>query len=417
MDPVIEKERVEAVRELDLLDQLPAERFDRIVALCRQIFDIPKVGVNLIDEDRQYTVSAVGLPLGDAPRAESMCTFTIEGPELLEVRDTLADPRFREHPATRDGVRFYAGVPLSVADGRRVGALCLVADEPRALTPGQRALLRTLADLVERELDHGDDLYRGRDLIRRLLPRSLPPLAGAEIAGACVPARHVGGDFYDWTILDDRLQLVVADVMGKGLSAALVAAGVRAVARGTSQFNDIAESVARIDRSMADDLAEIGAFVTLFTARLDPSRGTLEYVDAGHGLGFVVGTDGATRRLADEGLPLGVPYAARRVAREDRLDHGETLVVVSDGVLDAFGAVDALTAELGEIVSSAPSSRAAVDLVTAGALARRPTDDVTVVATRRRRTGTACTATGTGADPSAGASDRRATDRGAPDEA
>jgi len=385
MSPEADRRRVQAVRDLLLLDTPPEERFDRVVRLARELFGVPTVGINLVDADRQFTKAAVGaLPLGDMPRPHSLCTFAVQHEDTLEITDAGADPRWADHPAVAGdlGVRFYAGAPLHGPGGERVGALCLIDEQPRSLTDRERRLLRDLADWVERELATTADLEQGRELQRRLLPRRMPDLPGWQVAGTCVQAGAVGGDFFDVQELGGQVQLLLADVMGKGLSAALIAAGVRAIARGTSPYNNLETTVGRVAGDLGEDLDEAGSFVTMFACRFDPGTGDVQYVDAGHGLAFVLDAEGGWRHLRSDGLPLGALPDDAWHAASDRVGPGESLVIVSDGLLDLHSDVEAMAQDVAKVLGVHADARDAVEAL-AHEGGSRVEDDVTVIVARR----------------------------------
>lgn len=378
--------RVTALRALELLDTPPEDRFDRIARLAQQLFGVSTAGVNLVDADRQFTKAAVGrLEHGDMPRSDSVCTHTVQSEAILEIPDALDDPAWSSHPTVVGdlGMRFYAGVPLHAPTGERVGALCLIDGAPRRLTADEQELLRGLGELVERELASSADLESGREVQKRLLPRRPPRIAGWDVAGTCVQRNAVGGDFYDWQeVGDEDVQLFLCDVMGKGLSAALLAAGVRVVARAAAPHHSLAATVRRVADDLAGDLDETGSFVTAFAARID-GAGTLEYIDAGHGLAFVVDPGGAARRLASDGLPIGALAHDTWTPLRDQLAPGECLVVVSDGLLDVHPGLDELATVIRQLTATGRSAEevAAAIARTAG---RATTDDVTVLVARRQ---------------------------------
>lgn len=116
----------------------------------------------------------------------------------------------------------------------------------------------------------------------------------------------MGGDFFDYYTIGDELHLTIADVMGKGVGAAIIAASVRAVMRGASRFNDLVSTVNRSAAALELDLADTPTFATLFAARLRYDEAKLSYVDAGHGLAAVIDAEGHPRQLSSDDLPLGV---------------------------------------------------------------------------------------------------------------
>ena len=306
---VAESARLAAVQSLRLLDTAAEERFDWVVRLAQTVFDVPMVQVNLIDVDRQFTKAAY--PAEDAGtttrRDWSFCTRTVEAGDQLVVADATRDPRVSENPlVTGDPrIRFYAGQPLTMG-GQRVGALCLVDHEPRDFTAAEQGMLADLATWVEQELAADQEMRLGREMQRRLLPKQPPQLPGYDVVGLCITARDLSGDFYDWQVIDGRLQVLVADVMGKGVAAALVGAGMRTALRGASKHYPLQEAVNRTAAGLDEDLQDTGTFVTACVVRIDPATGDLEYVDAGHGLGLIVQSDGGRRPLRGDDLPIGL---------------------------------------------------------------------------------------------------------------
>ncbi|VXC49296.1 conserved hypothetical protein [Nocardioides sp. AX2bis] len=358
--------------------------------IAETLFGVPMAEINLIDEDRQFTKAA--FPAANAgkvtPRGDSFCTVTIADEATLHVPDATVDPRFADNPLVTGGpgIRFYAGHPLS-ANGQRVGSLCLVDDAPRTLTAPEQQMLADLATWVERELERDSEMAYAADVQARLLPRSVPTLDDYEVAGTCVTAREVGGDFYGWRAEGDLLDVVLVDVMGKGVGPGLLAAGLRAALRaclsGAGPAHDFNLAAALVE----DDFAENGSFATAFAAQVDLPTGAVSYVDAGHSLGLVVAADGACRRLPSTCLPVGVLPGYQWVAAEARVEPGETLVVVSDGILDHFPTTAEAVAHVAAAVSAASTTQAALEEITAAA-ARSDTaglDDLTVVAVRRLR--------------------------------
>jgi hypothetical protein len=382
-----EQARVEAVRELGLLDTPPEERFDRVVRLAKQLFDVPTVAVNLVDRDRLFVKSAVGTDVGaSVPLEETFCRRTVESHEAMVVTDARADAEWADHPAvTGDpGVVFYASWPLAGPGGQVVGALCLVDREPRTLSHGEAALLDDLARWVETELAADAEAVQAVEIQRRLLPQKPPDVFGYEVAGRCQPAFNVGGDYYDWHLLDDTLlQVTVADVMGKGLSAGVIAAGLRTAMRVTSRTHTLMESVRRTAEGLQEDFDYSGTFATMFTARLRPQHGHLEYVDAGHGLALLVSPGSARRLLSSRDLPLGAAPGSIWTSHEARLEPGDTLIIVSDGVLDAFPEpLEALRAA-DHLVATSQSADEMADRILVAAAAGPLADDLTAVVVRR----------------------------------
>ena len=382
-----ERARLEALRELGLLDTPAEERFDRVVRLAKRLFDVPFVALNLIDDDRLFTKSSVGFESGTStPRDISFCPRTIDTRQPLVIHDAQRDPDWADHPLVTGSpqVRFYAGSPLASPGGEIVGALCLIDQRPRVMSRTDHALLEDLSRWVESELNADADAVQAIEIQRRMLPRKPPSIPGYDITGVCRPAMHVGGDYYDWVMLDDTLlQVTVADVMGKGLPAGMITAGIRTALRVTSRFNSLTESVRRTAASLQDDFNDTGTFATMFTARLRTQSGHLEYVDAGHGLAIIVPPEGPTRHLASTDLPLGADPEATWISQIDRLEHGATFMVVSDGMLDIFPDPSDAIAAAEELAATAVTADEMVDRILAVAADAPLADDLTALVIRR----------------------------------
>ena len=152
--PINEPERLQALRDLLILDTPPEARFDRIIEFARDEFDAPTVLMNLVDGERQWFKARIGLDVCETPRSVSFCGHAIVQEEPLVVEDALLDPRFADNPLVTGPpyIRFYAGAPLEIEPGVRIGTLCLISPEPRRLDEIDRAILRALRDAVVQEL-------------------------------------------------------------------------------------------------------------------------------------------------------------------------------------------------------------------------------------------------------------------------
>lgn len=167
--PVNETARLEALRRYMVLDTEPEPAFDRITALVARLLDVPMAAVSLVDSDRTWFKSCVGLGMQEAPRDDSFCTYAILSAEPTVVEDATRDQRFAANPfvAGEGHIRFYAGVPLLTHDGYCLGTLCVVDVEPRRVTASELATLTDLAkvvlDLLEARL-----AYHARQLFERV---------------------------------------------------------------------------------------------------------------------------------------------------------------------------------------------------------------------------------------------------------
>lgn len=152
--PIDEKNRIESLRALNILGSLPEERFDRITRLARKVFDVPIALISLVDTNRQCFLSSYGLDLKETPRDISFCGHAILGDDIFTVPDATLDIRFSDNPLVKDtpNIRFYAGCPIIVPNGSKLGTLCLIDHSPREFDEEDKTLLRDLAHLVEQEV-------------------------------------------------------------------------------------------------------------------------------------------------------------------------------------------------------------------------------------------------------------------------
>lgn len=384
-DLATEERRLQALEGLQLLEPAANARFQRVVRLAQRLFDVPTALVTLVGEHTQYKPAGVGDDLRPVARSDSFCNLAIEQAEPFVVNDATTDPRFRGNPLvdTPGGIRFYAGQPITAPNGARVGALCLVDRRSRDITPDELATLRQLADFVEAEMSWQAELDRASAVQRQLLPRRAPVLDGYDVAATCVPAAFVGGDFYDWYEVTEGYQFVLADVMGKGVPAGIVAAGVRSAMRTASRFYDLERAFNLAAVGLEPDLDEVGSFATVFVARLHLDSHTVTYVDAGHGIAGVVTADGTAVRFESDGLPLGAPVTEPWRSARYELAAGDTLVCLSDGLLDLFEDIDQAQEAIRDTVTACGSAQEVVDVVTRFAREQAATDDVTALVVRR----------------------------------
>jgi diguanylate cyclase (GGDEF)-like protein len=152
--PANESERIAALRSLNILDTAPEERFDRLTRLAKRLFDAPIALVSLVDENRQWFKSCTGLKTRETSRDISFCAHAIVGSDVLIISDARADARFSDNPLVVGPpfIRFYAGYPLSLPNGVKLGTLCLIDQRTRSFGEEERRLLRDLGRMAEQEI-------------------------------------------------------------------------------------------------------------------------------------------------------------------------------------------------------------------------------------------------------------------------
>jgi sigma-B regulation protein RsbU (phosphoserine phosphatase) len=253
--------------------------------------------------------------------------------------------------------------------------------------------LTRVRERLSRRSDFERDLRDASATQAWLLPRTLPPIDGYDAAAVTIPARGVGGDFFvGQPITPRRVAFALGDVSGKGVPAGLVASSVQARLEAVALHGagSAAEVVADVNRVLCER-SDAARFATLAYLELDPVDHRLTVVNAGHPAVLTIGVHGEIRRSPASGPALGILPAARFAADTAAIAAGDTVVLYSDGVTEAF---DLEGGEFGEARLEAELRRVAVEPAaaicrsvceavrrhTGGAAA---TDDVTVMVLKR----------------------------------
>jgi serine phosphatase RsbU (regulator of sigma subunit) len=227
---------------------------------------------------------------------------------------------------------------------------------------------------------------------RDLLPKEPPRIPGYDIAGRSIPAQTVGGDYFDFVPLDERhLAMCVGDVSGKGLPASLLMANLQASVRSQVLARASVSECMRRTNTLLYRSTDPGRFVTAFYAVLDFGRAELCFSNAGHNPPFLFRADGAAEKLEAGGLVLGIMEETEFEESSCRLEHGDLLVIYSDGVTEAMNARSEEFGEagLGDVVRQSRAGTAAhvLNAIVEAALDfsgdRLQTDDITLIVLKR----------------------------------
>ncbi|QDV91348.1 Phosphoserine phosphatase RsbP [Phycisphaerae bacterium RAS2] len=361
--PDYEQERLADLRALKILDTKPEERFDRIVTLAADIFHAPIAYIALIDSDRQWFKAKCGLTANQTDRSISFCGHAILHTEPLVIPDTTLDERFHDSPLVTQEphVRFYAGHPLAGPSGQNVGTLCIADRKPRNIDSLSLETFSRLAALAEHELNMLDLITVQRDLIdtqtrllrmqermqqelqdaeryvRTLLP---PPIheSGLRIHWRFESSSALGGDIFGYHWLDDdHLALYVADVMGHGVGAALLASSVQTALRRqtlpATQFNEPVSVLRGLNAAFPMAL-HADRFFTAWYGVLNRRTRELRYASGGHPSALMLDPSGGIHELKSTGtivgLNVGVPIEQAGIS----LQPGARLYLMTDGVVE-----------------------------------------------------------------------------------
>lgn len=174
--PDNEVDRMAALHALAVLDSGPEEEFDALVRAASLLCQVPISLISLIDDERQWFKANIGLPgVSETPRDVAFCAHSILGDDVFVVPDARLDPRFADNPlvAGNPDIRFYAGAPIRLSDGSRIGTLCVIDRKPRQLHPAQQEILACLAQVAAKALE-------GRRAIRLLAAETRAKHASQE---------------------------------------------------------------------------------------------------------------------------------------------------------------------------------------------------------------------------------------------
>ncbi|HTS47543.1 MAG TPA: SpoIIE family protein phosphatase [Bryobacteraceae bacterium] len=268
----------------------------------------------------------------------------------LLVRDARLDEAFAGRMSiVQQQIRSMLAAPLQT-DDRVIGLIYLDSphfvhefskDDLNLLTVmANVAAIRIehtrLAEVEQAERMHAKELEQAAEIQRKLLPINAPSVPGVDLAGYNAPCHTVGGDYFDFiSYPDGRVAMLVGDVAGKGMPAALLMSSLQA--RVQVLFDDpgdLAALVTRLNRIIHSN-CPANRFISFFIGVLDPKTGQLNYVNAGHNPPLLARQNGTVEKLDCTGLILGIMPAARYEQQSVTLQPGDAVVLFSDGVTEA----------------------------------------------------------------------------------
>jgi len=336
----------------ELATHLPLDKlFDLILNLSIEAVGATR-GVLMTFEDGELQVRSTrghGLRISSHVR-----DMVIQEKRSLLVRDAMLDSAFSAHASiVLSKIRSMMAVPLQT-EARVIGLIYLDSSNfVKEFTKEDLNLLTVMANMAAVRIENArlaemerDERVRAREMEqaamiqRSMLPRQFPPFperTDFELHAAMVPAKEVGGDLFDFFLLDeDRLGFVLGDVSGKGVPAAMFMAVTSTLLRAAALHHaSPGACLTSINKSLVEKQAS-GMFVTLFYGILNTRTGVLEYSNAGHNPPYVFSPDGNLRTLAERsGLMLGIAELLPYSTLSTQLDFGEGVLVFTDGVTEA----------------------------------------------------------------------------------
>jgi serine phosphatase RsbU (regulator of sigma subunit) len=394
---------IRAGREL-LSHRSLSELFEMILDLALESCDGQR-GVVMSLEGKELAVRA---QRGENFRISSAVRDrVIQEKASILVRDAFRDDQLRMRQSiVLQKVRSMMVVPLQT--GSKVIGLIYIdkSDFINPFTDQELNLLTVMANVAairieqarlieveqaERELSR--ELAQAGEIQRSLLPKQLPRIEGMDIAGSNIPCRGVGGDYFDCLPFQDgRIALLVGDVSGKGMPAALLMTSLQAmVSVLIKSANSPAEIMETLNRNLSERFPG-NRFITLFLAVIDPFTGGIHYANAGHNRPLLVRANGRVEPLRGGDLVIGIDPHAKYQNYRWLMGPGDVLALYSDGITEASpeGRFDEFGDErLGEVLarhrteSSSSVIERVVQAVADHAGGSTFADDVTVLIARR----------------------------------
>ena len=350
--------RIAAVRATGLLDTAPEQPFDDLADLAATITGCARAFITLVDADRSFWKSCVGVDLQQAPERqspvrESFCYFLVGLGSRFVIDDAAEDPRTRDHPSiTPMKIGGWAGYPVLGPGGEVLGSMCVIDENPHAWQSAELAALATLARAVSNEINLRSSLAEAREALLAsetlarslqdsLLPPVLRPVPGLDVAARYEPAAGgttVVGDFYDlFNAQGQWWSVVVGDVCGKGVEAAKVTALARYTLRAdAAQFLSPAAVLLRLNAALLDHQQDDRFLTAAYaTFRVSPGGVTGRLCCAGHPQPLVRRADGRVYQIDARGPLLGFFRSVELSDVRFRLAPGDTLLLYTDGATEA----------------------------------------------------------------------------------
>jgi phosphoserine phosphatase RsbU/P len=334
-------------------EQDTARLLQLIADMARDLVGADRCAIWLVDTatGEAHAVASHGFDRIRIAADQGLAGLCLRCGESYLVNDAQADPRVtRKQVFGLDyPVRSVLLVPLRGLDGSIIGAFHAM-NKPGGFEPSDIDLLELAASFsanaletqrLQIENEAAQRLYREMEIARGvqegLLPGICPKVSGLEVAAACVPARFIGGDYYDFMAMPTgSWAFTVGDVSGKGVAAAVLMASIQASLRtlllhGT---DDLPRLVGSINQYICS-VSSSDRYSTLICGMFDDCRRTLRFVNAGHCEPYLIRRNGALERLLSGGMPIGLFPVARYEQATVSLEVGDLLVCFSDGISEA----------------------------------------------------------------------------------
>lgn len=362
-----------AVEELSILNEIAVaisstmkvEEINKlIISKCIQTIGVEQGAVTLVKEDRteplKTLVRVMDKKFDNIPYrlGMSLTGWMLKNQKALLINDIARDARFSGISLETGEIKSILSVPLKVKN-KMIGHISLFNKKDRDFTPEDQRLLSIIAIQSAQIIENArlyeeerklvaleEDQKAARRIQQSLLPKENPMIKGMEIFGQTIPAKEVGGDYYDFIRIDDsQMGIVIADVVGKGTPAALLMSNLQATLRSEALANrGVKDTVGRVNFTLSKFM-DMGKFISLFYGVLDIQNKTFAYSNAGHNYPFLLGKDDNVRKLEKGGVVLGTFNDFTYEEETVQLKSGDLMLLYTDGITEATNDKDEMFEE------------------------------------------------------------------------
>ena len=376
MERDLEKEILKlqrAVGELSILNEIAVaisstmkveEITKLIISKCVKRIGVEQGAVTILKEDQAEPLKTFVRVMDDKLEnipyrlGMSLTGWTLKNQRPLLINNITTDERFSGISLETGKIKSVLSVPLKVKN-KMIGLISLFNKRGEGFTPEDQRLLSIIAIQSAQTIENArlyeeerkllaleEDLKIARHIQQSLLPKENPTIEGIEIFGLSIPAKQVGGDYYDFIQIDDyHLGIAIADVSGKGTPAALLMANLQAGLRGQALITpSVKDTVTKVN-FMLSRFIDIDKFVTLFYGILDIKNKTLTYTNAGHNFPFLLARDGNLRKLEKGGIILGMLDSFVYEEETVQLNPHDLMLLYTDGLTEAMNQKDEMFEE------------------------------------------------------------------------
>ncbi len=356
-----------AVEELSILNEIATaisstldvqEVIDLIIKKCIKHLRVEQGAVMLINEEDKSNPIVTIERIFDQSSEEHMpirlntqlTGWMMKNHKPLLSNSLANDERFTLNEKDIANIESLLAVPLYLK-GKMIGLLTVFnkrgeerfsEDDMRLLTiiAAQSAQVIDSARLYKEELEYlkvQEDMNMAAQIQQNLLPKKIPEILGYEAVGVSIPAKNVGGDYYDFIPTQSgNVAFCLGDVSGKGTAAALLMANLQATLRGQTMACTCARECLDRANNLLFRSTDSEKYATLFYGILDPEKHSLAFTNAGHNYPFLVSSDGKVERLKTIGIPLGFLEDFEFSEHTVPFNVGDVLVLFSDGISEAM---------------------------------------------------------------------------------